>query len=94
VLHVPAETTGRLPGTALGQLVRCAGLPVREVESAVPFRAESLLVLRSTLPGGAAAVSRWDDVEGRPLWSGDPAAARPLLAALAAWRAQRCISLA
>jgi hypothetical protein len=50
-------------------------------------------VLRSTLPGGAAAVSRWDDVAGRPLWSGDPAAARPQLTALAAWRAQRCASL-
>jgi branched-subunit amino acid aminotransferase/4-amino-4-deoxychorismate lyase len=94
VLHVPAETTGRLPGTALGQLTRCAGLPVREVESAVPARAEVILVLRSTLPGGASAVSHWDDVDGRPLWSGDPAAARPLLGALAAWRAQRCISFA
>jgi len=94
VLHVPAEATGRLPGTALGQLVRCAGRPVRATESTVPVRAEAILVLRSTLPGGAAAVSQWDDVDGRPLWSGDPAAARPLLAALAAWRAQRCISLA
>jgi branched-subunit amino acid aminotransferase/4-amino-4-deoxychorismate lyase len=93
-LHVPAETTGRLPGTALSQLIRCAGLPVREVESTVPVRAEIILVLRSTLPGGASAVSHWDDVDGRPLWSGDPAAARPLLAALAAWRAQRCISFA
>jgi len=94
VLHVPAESTGRLPGTALGQLIRCAGLPVRTVESTVPVRAEAMLVLRSTLPGGASAVSHWDDFEGRPLWSGDPAAARPLLAALAAWRAQRCISFA
>lgn len=93
-LHVPAEATGRLPGTALGQMIRCAGLPVRFVESGVPTRAEAILVLRSTLPGGAAAVSHWDDVDGRPLWSGDPAAARPLLAALAAWRAQRCISFA
>ena len=94
VLHVPAETTGRLPGTALGQLIRCAGLPTREVESAVPVRAAAILVLRSTLPGGGSAVSHWDDVDGRPLWSGDPAAARPLLGALAAWRAQRCISFA
>ena len=93
-LHVPAESTGRLPGTALGQLIRCAGLPVREVESGVPVRAEAILVLRSTLPGGASAVSHWNDADGRPLWSGDPAAARPLLAALAAWRAQRCISFA
>jgi branched-subunit amino acid aminotransferase/4-amino-4-deoxychorismate lyase len=94
VLHVPAETTARLPGTALGQLIRCAGLPTREVASTVPDRAEAILVLRSTLPGGASAVSHWDDVDGRPLWSGDPAVARPLLAALAAWRAQRCISFA
>jgi branched-subunit amino acid aminotransferase/4-amino-4-deoxychorismate lyase len=93
-LCVPAESTGRLPGTALGQLLRCAGLPVRAVESGVPVRAEAILVLRSTLPGGASAVSRWDDAAGRPLWSGDPAAARPLLAALAAHRAQRCIRLA
>jgi branched-subunit amino acid aminotransferase/4-amino-4-deoxychorismate lyase len=94
VLHVPAESTGRLPGTALGQLIRCAGLPVREVESGVPVRAAAILLLRSTLPGGAAAVSQWDDVDGRPLWSADPGAAKPLLAALAAWRAQRCISFA
>jgi branched-subunit amino acid aminotransferase/4-amino-4-deoxychorismate lyase len=94
VLHVPAESTDRLPGTALAQLIRCAGLPVREVESAVPVSAEVILVLRSTLPGGASAVSHWDDVDGRPLWSGDPAVARPLLAALAAWRVQRCISFA
>lgn len=93
-LHVPAESTGRLPGTALGQLIRCAGLPVREAESGIPVRAEAVLVLRSTLPGGASAVSRWDDAEGRPAWSGDPGAARPLLAALAAWRVQRCISFA
>ena len=94
VLHVPAESTDRLPGTALGQLIRCAGLPVREVASPVPVRAEAILLLRSTLPGGASAVSHWDDAEGRPLWSGDPAVARPLLAALAAWRAQRCTSFA
>jgi hypothetical protein len=67
---------------------------VREVASPVPVRAEAILLLRSTLPGGASAVSHWDDAEGRPLWSGDPAVARPLLAALAAWRAQRCISFA
>ena len=94
MLHVPAESTDRLPGTALGQLIRCAGLPVREVASPVPVRAEAILLLRSTLPGGASAVSQWDDAEGRTLWSGDPAVARPLLAALAAWRAQRCISFA
>ncbi|NBN95835.1 MAG: hypothetical protein EBV31_09555 [Verrucomicrobia bacterium] len=67
---------------------------MRDVESGVPAGAEAILVVRSTLPGGASAASRWDDVDGRTLWSGDPAAARPLLAALAAWRAQRCISFA
>lgn len=91
-LCVPAASTGRLPGTALGQLLRCAGLPVREVAAGVPHRADAILVLRSTLPGGGAAVSRWDDASGRPLWSGDPPP-RGLLTALAAWRAQRCVSL-
>jgi branched-subunit amino acid aminotransferase/4-amino-4-deoxychorismate lyase len=94
VLHVPAASTGRLPGTALGQLVACAGLPVREVESRLPAGAGVVLVLRSTLPGGGAAVARWDDADGRPSWSGDPASARPLLAALAAHRAQRAVRLA
>lgn len=93
-LHVPAESTGRLPGTALAQLVRCAGLPVREAESGVPVRAEAVLLLRSTLPGGGAAVEAWDDVDGRTVWSGDPAAARPLLGRLAAHRAQRALRLA
>ncbi len=93
-LHVPAESTGRLPGTALAQLVRCAGLPVREAESGLPDRAEQVLVLRSTLPGGAAAVSRWDDVDGSPRWSADPSGALPVLARLAAHRAQRAVRLA
>ncbi len=93
-LHVPAASTGRLPGTALAQLIRCAGLPVVEAESAVPLRAEAVLLLRSTLPGGGAAVSAWDDREGRALWTGDPAAARPLLARLSAHRAQRELRLA
>ncbi|MGA0132776.1 MAG: aminotransferase class IV [Opitutales bacterium] len=93
VLHVPAASTGRLPGTALGQLVRCCGLPVREAAGPVPLRAEAVLVLRSTLPGGGAPVSAWEDVEGRTLWTGAPDAARPLLARLAAHRAQRAFRL-
>ncbi|MFM9015900.1 MAG: hypothetical protein ACKOLZ_00050, partial [Verrucomicrobiota bacterium] len=94
VLHVPAASTGRLPGTALAQLVRCAGLPVVEAQSAVPVRADAVLVLRSTLPGGGAAVDAWDDAEGRRVWSGDLAAARPPLGLLAAHRAQRALRLA
>ena len=93
-LHVPAASTGRLPGTALAQLIRCAGLPVRDAESGVPTRADAVLLLRSTLPGGGAAVSAWEDAEGRTLWSGDPAAPRPLLGRLAAHRAQRALRLA
>ena len=94
VLHVPAESTGRLPGTALDQFVRCAGLPVREVESGVPVGAEAVLVLRSTLPGGGAPASEWDDAEGVRRWSGDPERARRWLAALAAHRAQRAVRIA
>ena len=41
----------------------------------------------AALPAFAQEITVWD-------WkSGDPAAARPLLTALAAWRAQRCVSL-
>ncbi|MFZ9345238.1 MAG: hypothetical protein ACO268_08815, partial [Opitutales bacterium] len=73
---------------------RCAGLPVREVESGVPVGAEAVLVLRSTLPGGGAPASEWDDAEGVRRWSGDPERARRWLAALAAHRAQRAVRIA
>ena len=43
--------------------------------------------------GAILPIAIMADVADRPLWSGDPAAARPLLTALAAWRAQRCVSL-
>lgn len=94
-LHLPDASTGRLPGTAQAQLVAVAGLPVVAVATAVPGRADTVLLLRSTLPGGGAPVEAWDDAEGRPLWSAqDLSPARDLLARLAAHRAQRSVSLA
>lgn len=94
-LHVPAAATGRLPGTALAQLVACAGLPVREVCVPPPAAAEAVLLLRSTLPGGGAPVAAWADAEGRESWRAtDLAAARAPLARLAAHRAQRAVRLA
>ena len=94
-LHVPDASTGRLPGTALAQLTVCAGLPVRSVSVPPPSEADAVVVLRSTLPGGGAAVTAWSDVDGREVWRArDLGAARRLLAPLAAWRAQRSVSLA
>lgn len=94
-LRVPDESTGRLPGTAQAQLAAVAGLPVVAVATAPPARAEAVLLLRSTLPGGGAPVEAWDDAGGRRLWSAsDLAPARELLARLAAHRAQRSVSLA
>lgn len=94
-LRVPSASTGRLPGTALAQLAAVAGLPVREVAVPPPARAEAVLVLRSTLPGGGAPAETWVDVEGRVGWrAADLGSARALLARLAEARAQRSESLA
>lgn len=94
-LCAPDEATGCLPGTALAQLMACAGLPVRRVAGPPPASADAVLVLRSTLPGGGAAVDAWADVDGRVFWrAASLAQARQLLARLAAARAQRAVSLA
>lgn len=94
-LETPAASTGRLPGTAIAQLLACADLPVAEVECPPPTAADCVLLLRSTLPGGGARASLWLDVDNRPLWAAaDHAVADRLLARLAAFRAQRSVSLA
>lgn len=97
--NFPAVETGRLPGTAMGQLrgvLIQAGRPVRDVSwPGFPTSAESLLVLRSTFDGGAV-LARSYHAEGRLAWqpAGPQAEAVRALALLAAWRAQRCISFA
>ena len=94
-LCVPAESTGRLPGTAQAQFIACAGLPVKSVASATPRRAEAVFILRSTLPGGGAAVTEWQDIDGQILWqSAVSDLAKKLLERLAAYRAQRSVSFA
>lgn len=94
-LHVPEDATGRLPGTAQAQLAAVAGLPLLPVAQPPPTRAEAVLLLRSTLPGGGAPVDAWEDAEGRVNWSTDGLEpARELLGRLAAHRAQRSVSLA
>ncbi len=94
-LRLPDDATGRLPGTAQAQLAAAAGLPVRAVASPVPVRADAVLLLRSTLPGGGAPVASWRDAAGAELWlAADLAPPRALLARLAAHRAQRSVSLA
>jgi branched-subunit amino acid aminotransferase/4-amino-4-deoxychorismate lyase len=97
--NFPAAETGRLPGTAMAQfrgVLVHAGRPVRDVSwPGFPASAESMLVLRSTLDGGAV-LARSYQADGRLAWqpSGPQAEATRALAWLAAWRAQRCISFA
>lgn len=94
-LCVPAESTGRLPGTAQSQLTICAGLPVKPVATSPPRQAEAVLLLRSTLPGGGAAVTEWQDVDGHVIWQAPKnSLAQILLERLAAYRTQRSVSFA
>lgn len=94
-LRVPAESTGRLPGTALAQLAVAAGLPVVDAEEPPPRRADAVLVLRSTLPGGGAPAVSWADESGAVLWQGRPdGPAADALRRLADFRAQDAVSLA
>jgi branched-subunit amino acid aminotransferase/4-amino-4-deoxychorismate lyase len=94
-LCVPAESTGRLPGTALSQLIACCGLPVKSVAVPAPRQAEAVLLLRSTLPGGGVPVTEWQDVDGQAIWQAATIApASNLLERLAAYRTQRSVSFA
>jgi len=94
-LRLPDASTGRLPGTAQAQLADLAGLPVRVVAQPPPTRADAVLLLRSTLPGGGAPVASWHDGADIPLWvAADLSLARELLLRLGAHRAQRSVSLA
>ncbi|MEI7651741.1 MAG: aminotransferase class IV [Verrucomicrobiota bacterium] len=95
----PAASTGRLGGTAMAQfrgVVLAAGRKIAEVAEPFPPRAESVVVLRSTLAGGGVLSSSCSDAERQVCWqsTGPQTEARAMLAALAAWRAQRCINLA
>ena len=94
-LCVPAESTGRLPGTALLQLITCSGLPVKSVAVPAPHQADAVLLLRSTLPGGGASVTEWQDVDGHVMWRAPKnSPAQMLLERLAAYRTQRSVSFA
>jgi len=97
--NFPAADTGRLPGTAQAQfraVLAAAGRPTRDVSwPGFPLIARSCVVLRSTFDGGAAP-SRSCHADGKLVWrpSGDQSEAVRALAGLAAWRAQRSVSLA
>jgi len=97
--NFPAADTGRLPGTAQAQFrasLAADGRPARDVSwPGFPLAARSFVVLRSTFEGGATPARSYH-AEGRLVWrpSGEQAEAARALASLAAWRAQRSISLA
>lgn len=100
--HLPAPETGCLPGTASAQfrsVVQQAGREVCEVTVPFPAAAASVVVLRSTFAGGAVLarqfISACGTGEPKVLWeaAGEQPEAMARLAELAAWRAQRSVSL-
>ena len=95
----PAVATGRLPGTAAAQfrsVAAQAGRPCVDVAEAFPLHAQAVVVLRSTFAGGAVLARSYRAAAGELLWSpsAESAEATARLAELAAWRAQRSVSLA
>jgi branched-subunit amino acid aminotransferase/4-amino-4-deoxychorismate lyase len=94
----PAISTGRLNGTAAAQfrgVLALAGRAVREVAEPFPKEAQSIVVLRSTFLGGAILAATVADENRNVVWKApaDQAEPRAMLANLAAWRTQRCMSL-
>jgi hypothetical protein len=94
----PAISTGRLAGTAAAQFRSIAAQAGRTcVDVAVPFPvdARSVVVLRSTFTAGAVLARRYQTTAGEVQWlpSSNQAEAQARLADLAAWRAQRFVSL-
>lgn len=95
----PAASTGCLSGTAAAQLrgvLLRDGAPVTETAEGFPLSAAAVLVLRSTFVGGAVPARSFADIDGRTAWTAGelPAPVVRALASLAAWRAQRAVSLA
>ena len=96
---MPAASTGCLPGTAANQfkgVLHQAKIPVQEVATAFPRDAQSMLILRSTLAGGACLVHQAFMTDGQVAWqaSADQSQAQAQLSALRSWRAQRSMNLA
>ncbi len=87
-----------IPGTAAAQfrsVVQQAGREVREVAVPFPANALSMVVLRSTFAGGAVLARNYFSRRGEVAWqaAAEQPEATARLAELAAWRAQRSVSL-
>ncbi len=94
----PAISTGRLSGTAAAQfrsVVAHAGRPCVDVASPFPLQARSVVVLRSTFEAGAVLARSCQTATGEVQWrpAADQSEAEARLGDLAAWRAQRSVSL-
>ncbi len=95
----PAASTGRLPGTALAQfrsVAAQAGRACVDVAAGFPSGARSVVVLRSTFAGGGVLARSYRPLDVDATWrpAADQSEAQARLADLAAWRAQRSVSLA
>lgn len=96
---MPAASTGCLPSTTANQLngvLHQARMPIQEVATAFPHEAQSILILRSTLAGGASLVNQVFTYDGQVAWraAADQSQAHIQISALRSWRAQRSVNLA
>ncbi len=96
---MPAGSTGCLPSTAANQfkgVLQQAKIPLQEVAVPFPQKAQSIIILRSTLAGGACLVHQAYKPDGQVVWqaSADQSLALAQLNALRHWRAQRSVNLA
>lgn len=96
---LPASSTGCLPSTTANQfrgVLTHAKIPFLDVAAPFPKDARSILVLRSTLSGGASLVNEVLSSSGQVVWqaSTDQSHAQMLMRALRDWRVQRSVNLA
>lgn len=96
---LPAPSTSCLPSTTAQQfkgVLQQAKIPYAEVAAEFPLAAKSILILRSTLLGGASAAQNVFSADGKKVWQApdDQAHAQQQMQALRVWRAQRSVNLA
>ena len=96
---LPASSTGCLPSTTANQfrgVLTQAKISFHDVTAPFPKEARSILILRSTLDGGACRVNAVLSNDGQTVWraSPDQSHAEVQMAAFSNWRSQRSKNLA
>ena len=96
---LPANSTGCLPSTTANQfrgVLTQAKVPFHDVAAPFPKDARSILILRSTLSGGANLVNKVLSTNGQIIWQApaDQQHATAQMRALSDWRSQCSMNLA